>query len=71
MILFLEFVFEFYLQRQKTTSGMFWDWFVIIILLLVTVVVNTAILDEIVAMINQQLCTEEEACEAIEEHVAM
>jgi hypothetical protein len=49
---------------------MFWDWLVTIILLLVTVVVNTALLDEIVAMINQQLCITEE-CETIADHVAV
>ena len=49
---------------------MFWDWLVTIILLLVTVVINTAILDEIVAMINQQLCATDE-CNTVADHVAM
>ena len=47
---------HFYLlQRRSTTSGMFWDWVTIIILLLVTISVNTSILDEIVAALNNEI----------------
>ena len=45
----------YFLQRRSTTSGMFWDWFTIIILLLVTISVNTSILDEIVAALNNEI----------------
>ena len=34
---------------------MFWDWVTIIILLLVTISVNTSILDEIVAALNNEI----------------
>ena len=43
------------LQRRKTTSGMFYDWLTVIILLLVTIAINTAVLDEIVAALNEEL----------------
>ena len=34
---------------------MFWDWVLISILLIVTIVINTAILDEIEGLLNDQL----------------
>ena len=47
--------FVLLLQRRKTTSGMFYDWLTVIILLLVTIAINTAVLDEIVAALNEEL----------------
>ena len=42
-------------QRRKVTSGMFWDWTLITILLIVTIVINTAVLDEIQDLMDEQL----------------
>ena len=34
---------------------MFWDWALIVILLIVTIVINTAVLDEIQDLMDEQL----------------
>ena len=42
-------------QRRKTISGMFWGWITRLLLLIVTYVVNTALLDEIVGFLNDNM----------------
>ena len=36
---------------------MFWNWLIIIVLLVVTYVVNTALIDELVGVLNREVLT--------------